>query len=30
MESPHHMLVHGNGSTNGAPASPREATGKPD
>jgi hypothetical protein len=28
VESPHHVLVHGNGSTNGTPASPREATGK--
>jgi multidrug efflux pump len=30
IESPHHVLVHGNGSTNGAPALPREVTGKPE
>jgi AcrB/AcrD/AcrF family len=28
MEPPQHMLPHGNGSPNGAPASRREATGK--
>jgi multidrug efflux pump subunit AcrB len=30
IESPHHAIVHGNGSTNGAPTSPREVTGKPE
>src|SRR5262249_48380764 len=30
VESPHHVLTHANGSTNGATALPREATSKPE